>query len=434
MENNDCCNDGYETNSTNILLSTIEEYCCSNEPCDPMLLLEKCKTTICNIIKKFDAGNAELRRYKVDATFYLIKLREQQKISADKQSEICAMKTLNTLLADELEQTKKFPTDDELKEELKNVQCCLKMRMDDNKRLENDLYQMKQLLGESDKINQKLECEINRVEIELKNCEALKRSCDENYNNLSIQYCDLQLDLATEKKENREKAKTIEDLCGKTHYLKDVITGLKSQMLLNEEKANAKIDDLTTEKDRVTCENKQLKNDMIKLCKYTESLRCKQVDMENKYCELEADKHKLAKNIDNLKEELKCTLENEIEVEKMLSIANKEVKLLKMSIECYEKTAESEREKLVRVEQQLKDIKNAELSMHGWCQEDLTCVDAEIGGIPLSSRHDELSLENEEYVNYFFNISLKLLTIINIDCYEFRVSVYSKKPKRVIII
>jgi len=366
-------------------------------------------------MKNFDVQNAELRQYKVNAKFYLIKLREEQKTSADKQSEICAMKTLNTLLVDELEQTKKFPTDNELKDELKNVQCCLKMRMEDNKCLKNDLCQMKELLEENDKINKNMECKISQMEIELKNCEASKRSCDENYNNLSIQCCDLQLDLTTEKKESREKAKAIDDLREKTHYLKDVIKGLNSQILLNEEKANARIDDLTTKKDTVVCENKQLKNDIAKLCKYTESLRYKQADMERKNCELEADKRKLMQNIDNLKEELKCTLENEIEVEKMLSVANKEVKLLKMSIECYEKTAESERQKLVRAEQQLQNTERAQLSKHGWNQECLTYVDTEIGGIPLSLRHDELSLENEKYVNYLSNILLKLLTIINID-------------------
>lgn len=214
----------------------------------------------------------------------------------------------------------------------------------------------------------------------------------------------LECDVETLEKQRQSDECKIEKLC---------LNIRKVEIELKE--ADERYDALTEEKNKIACETERVKEDVIKLCKHTKLMKNKELEMASKNdelvkacCALEADKCKLVESIDELNDELRCTRANEIEGEKKimakdtaLSVAFKEIDNLKLNVKCYERTAEKERQRLLCVEQQLRDTELRQLNnefMYGQNRECSKCIESVVTGTQLSSKYDEALLENEKCV------------------------------------
>jgi len=257
------------------LLREIEECCCSQEPSDPTnKLLEQLKSTICSLANEIEIHSLALKHNQENLKCCNEKLKVQQEISKNKDSELCRTKIDLSLLVDQLTQIVKhnqclscnidevskdlftrimayntlLKKSEELKEELNNVKFCLNVRIEENKSIKRELREKYQVIEAGIIIKQELEFKLSNLENKLGKLEYLNNCCNKKCNDLTIQNLKVENDLKNEKNYNSKKAIYIDELSKQIHDLETIIKSIEGhKMLYTEEISKLKNDKCTAE-------------------------------------------------------------------------------------------------------------------------------------------------------------------------------------------
>lgn len=409
----ECKNKNIDSCEIQQLLREIEECCCSKEPCDPTnKLLERSKTTICCLTKEIEIHSLASKHNQENLICCSERLKKEQELFKNKESELCSMKIDLSLLAEQLEQINKhnnflscnidevsedlllktmayndlLKKSDEMKEELNNVKFCLNMRIDENKCIKRKLSEKYQIIEAGIIIKQELEFKLTNLENKLGKLEKLNYSCNKKCNDLIIQNCYLENDLKNEKNYNCKKAIYIDDLSKQIYNLETVIKGIEGHKMLYTEE----ISKLKNEK----CEAEQKINELNSTIKTQKS-------------ELVITRSELADAEKYLKNKIDCQIQKIQQLEHDCENFEKEVQFHKIQNEVLtNKCLLSDKD----LSESQKIIKILEIKINAISKErDMICDD-------LSKECDNLRNEKCKLSENINELNEKIICVNNKEC------------------
>ncbi|XP_026819023.1 putative leucine-rich repeat-containing protein DDB_G0290503 [Rhopalosiphum maidis] len=328
----DCINKNNISCKAQQLLCEIEEFC-SKEPCNPNnKLLKQSRITICSLIEEMEIHSSALKYNQEKFECCFKSLNEERKMSKNKDSELCRMKTDLSILADKLKEIIKhnnflscnidkvskdllskiieykelLKKSDELKEQLNNVEYCLNLRIDESKCIKKELSKKCQIIEAGIIIKQEMEFKLSNLEKKLEKSKKLNNICNNKCNDLILLNLNLENNLQNEKNYNCKKAIYIDDLCKKIYDLETIIKGIEDHKLLYTEE----ISKLKTEKYEAELKLKEF-NSMIntqknKLAITISELAYTKESLKNKNdCQIQKIQQ-LEHNIKNYEKDIEC--------------------------------------------------------------------------------------------------------------------------------